>query len=172
MCSTCSKYWNPLSEILVKEVVASSYDVCLEDSFAYRKWKELLDREIRVSFLPFITIDMLSSITSDEAMKMIEALCGVKSDWTEGLTLEQSYLFKGDAMPEEGLFLEVYSNGQARRNGMHSPKEVARTQAEITLSAPSMKALVLQLYDSSGTFKVMKEGEIMDHSNFTTGIAE
>ena len=161
-----------LPGILVKELVASSYYICLEDSFAYRKWKEVLDRGIRVSSLPFGSIDMLSSMTCDEAMKMIEALCGVKSDWTEGLTLEQSYLFKGDAMPEEGLFFEVYSNGQARLNGMHSPMQVARTQAEITLSAPSMEALVLQLDDSSGTFKVMKDGEIMDQGNFTTGIGE
>ena len=102
---------------------------------------------------------------------MIEALCGLKSDWTEGLTLEQSYLYKGDAMPRE-FFLEVYSNGQARLNGMHSPMKVARTQAEITLSAPSMEALVLQLDDSSGTFKVMKDGEILDQGNFTTGIGE
>ena len=160
-----------LSGILVKEVVASSYDICLEDSFAYRKWKEVLDRGIRVSSLPFGTIDMLSSMTCDEAMKMIEALCGLKSDWTEGLTLEQSYLFKGDALPRE-FFLEVYSNGQARLNGMHSPMKVARTQAEITLSAPSMEALVLQLDDSSGTFKVMKDGEILDQGNFTTGIGE
>ena len=103
---------------------------------------------------------------------MIEALCGVKSDWTEGLTLEQSYLFKGDAMPEEGLLLEVYSNGQARLNGMHSPMQVARTQAEITLSAPSMDALVIQLDDSNGTFKVMQDGEIADKGTFTTGIGK
>ena len=35
-----------------------------------------------------------------------------------------------------------------------------------------MEALVLQLDDSSGTFKVMKDGEIMDQGNFTTGIGE
>ena len=35
---------------------------------------------------------------------MIEALCGLKSDWTEGLTLEKSYRFKGDAMPREFFF--------------------------------------------------------------------
>ena len=75
-------------------------------------------------------------------MKIIEALCGLKSDWTEGLTLEQSYLFKEDAMPRE-FFLEFYSNGQARLNGRHSPMQVARTQAETTLSAPSSEALVL-----------------------------
>lgn len=102
---------------------------------------------------------------------MIEALCGLKSDWTEGLTLEQSYLFKGDAMPRE-FFLEVYSNGQARLNGRNSPMQVARTQAEITLSAPSLEALVLQLDDSNGTFKVMKDEEIADKGNSTTGIGK
>ena len=34
-------------------------------------------------------------------MKMIEALCGLKSDWAEGLPLEKSYRFKGDAMPRD-----------------------------------------------------------------------
>ena len=75
-------------------------------------------------------------------------------------------------MPEEGLLLEVYSNGQARLNGMHSPVQVARTQAEITLSAPSMDTLVLQLDDSNGTFKVMQDGEIADKGTFTTGIGK
>ena len=89
-----------------------------------------------------------------------------------GPSLEQSYLFKGDAMPEEGLFLEVYSNGQARLNGRHSPMKVARTQAEITLSASSLEALVLQLDDSNGTFKIMKDEEIADKGTSTTGIGK
>ena len=88
---------------------------------------------------------------------MVEALCGVDleerdrireeqasrprfqenetQEWTKGLTLEQTYLFKGGDMPEEGLVLQVYSNGQASLMGS-PPMQATITQGNITLSPP------------------------------------
>ena len=50
--------------------------------------------------------------------------------------------------------------------------QVARTQAEITLSALSLEALVLQLDYSNGTFKIMKDEEIADKGASTIGIGK
>ena len=111
-------------------------NLCEEDSPTYQKWKEVLDLDLQVSFSAETYIP---SSLCDEALGMVEALCGVDleerdrireeqasrprfqenetQEWTKGLTLEQTYLFKGGDTPEEGLVLQVYSNGQASLMG-------------------------------------------------------
>ena len=97
-------------------------------------------------------------------------------EWTKGLTLEQTYLFKGGDTPEEGLVLQVYSNGQASLMGS-PPMQATITQGNITLSPPEgaptgVDTLVLQLDESKGTFKVLVDGKMEDQGTYTTGISE
>ena len=112
-------------------------DLCEEDSPTYRKWNEVLELNLQVSLSAETYIP---SSLCDKALGMVEALCGVDleerdrireeqasrpgfqenetQEWTKDLTLEQTYLFKGDDMPEGELVLQVYSNGQASLMGL------------------------------------------------------
>ena len=170
-------------------------DLCEEDSPTYQKWKEVLDLDLQVSLS---SESYIPSSLCDEALGMVEALCGVDleerdrireeqasrprfqenetQEWTKGLTLEQTYLFKGGDTHEEGLVLQVYSNGQASLMGS-PPMQATITQGNISLSPPEgdptgMGTMVFQLDESRGTFKVLFDGEIVDQGTYTTGISE
>ena len=170
-------------------------DLCEEDSPTYQKWKEVLDLDLQVSLS---SESYIPSSLCDEALGMVEALCGVDleerdrireeqasrprfqenetQEWTKGLTLEQTYLFKGGDTPEEGLVLQVYSNGQASLMGS-PPMQATITQGNITLSPPEgaptgVGTMVFQLDESRETFKVLFDGEIVDQGTYTTGISE
>ncbi|MAE26820.1 MAG: hypothetical protein CMI64_14250, partial [Pedosphaera sp.] len=170
-------------------------NLCEEDSPTYQKWKEVLDLDLQVSLS---SESYIPSSLCDEALGMVEALCGVDleerdrireeqasrprfqenetQEWTKGLTLEQTYLFKGGDTPEEGLVLKVYSNGQASLMGS-PPMQATITQGNITLSPPEgaptgVGTLVLQLDESKGTFKVLVDGKMEDQGTYTTGISE
>ena len=170
-------------------------DLCEEDSPTYQKWKEVLDLDLQVSLS---SESYIPSSLCDEALGMVEALCGVdleerdrireeqasrpgfqeneRQEWTKDLTLEQTYLFKGDDMPEGEFVLQVYSNGQASFMGS-PPMQATITQGNITLSPPEgdptgMGTMVFQLDESRGTFKVLFDGEIVDQGTYTTGISE
>ena len=143
-------------------------DLCEEDSPTYQKWNEVLDLNLQVSLSAETYIP---SSLCDKALGMVEALCGVDleerdrireeqasrpgfqenetQEWTKDLTLEQTYLFKGDDMPEGELVLQVYSNGQASLMGS-PPMQATITQGNITLSPPEgdptgVDTMVLQL---------------------------
>jgi|GEM_PF-1562129 len=170
-------------------------DLCEEDSPAYRKWNEVLELDLKVSLSAETYIP---SFLCDKALGMVEALCGVDleernrireeqaskprfqenetREWTKGLTLEQTYLFKGNFPPEEGTVLEIYSNGQASLMGS-PPIQATVTPEKITLNADGadteMPTFVILLDELKGTFKFMIEGsDIADEGTYTTGISE
>ncbi|MEC7200184.1 MAG: hypothetical protein VXW84_06075, partial [Verrucomicrobiota bacterium] len=182
------------ADILARD---GSYLCDEEDTPTYRKWKEVLDLEMHVSLSSESYIPSSLSLC-DKALGMVEALCGVDleerdrlreeqasrpgfqeneiREWTKDLTLEQTYLFKGDDMPEGELVLQVYSNGQASFMG-EPPVQVWITQGNISWSPPEgnptgMGTMVFQLDESRGTFKVLIDGEIVDQGTYTTGISE